>query len=307
MRSAVRFILPIALAIATGVGTTAQTPKLVYPQNDPAKDIAAALTAAKKDGKHVLIDFGADWCPDCRVLGALFETEVVAPVADANFHIVHVDVGRRDKNLDLVERYKATAGDWIPAVVVLDSNASTIGLTNDDVRLTRRTTPEQLRDLLQQWGPKQKLQELATFTERGVRVQLTLERDSAGRSWLAGAFTPLDAETHLYAQEMPADGVDGVGRPTRVHIVGGNLKATGPAVANRPVQSDTIELLKQTYPIYPPGAVTVRVPVARVKGDTSSRTEVSITYMGCGPKGCLPPVIDKRVIVELGTLGALEM
>ena len=247
----------------------------------------------------MLIDFGADWCPDCRVLAALFETDIVAPVAERNFHVVHVDVGRRDKNLDLVAKYNATAGDWIPAVVVLDADGSTVALTNDEVRLTRRTTPEQLRDLLQQWAPTQKVQDLATFTERGVRVQLTLERDSAGRLWLAGAFTPLDAKTHLYAQELPAGGVDGVGRPTRLDLVGGTLKVIGPAVANRPVQPDRIELLKQTYPIYPPGAVTVRVPVARVKGDTSSRAEVSVTYMGCGPKGCMPPVVDKRVIVEL--------
>src|SRR6187397_1421987 len=86
------------LAGQAPVPAPAPAPALVYPPSDSAADIAAALRAAKQDGKHVLLDFGADWCPDCRVLGKLFEDPTVAPVAEASFHVVHIDVGRRDKN-----------------------------------------------------------------------------------------------------------------------------------------------------------------------------------------------------------------
>ena len=121
---------------------------LVYPPSDPAKDIAAALTAAKADGKHVLLDFGADWCPDCRVLGKLFEDPAVAPFVAANFHVVHIDVGRRDKNGDVVAQYGATSGAWIPAVVVLDHSGKSVGVTDETVRLTRRDTPQTLLPML---------------------------------------------------------------------------------------------------------------------------------------------------------------
>src|SRR4249919_2873241 len=87
-------------------GVLAQTPALSYPASDSAADIDKALSAAARDGKHVLLDFGADWCPDCRVLGALFEDPVVAPFATENFHIVRIDVGRRDKNADLIAKYQ---------------------------------------------------------------------------------------------------------------------------------------------------------------------------------------------------------
>ena len=149
-------------------------PALVYPPSDPARDIAAALAAAAKDGKHVLLDFGADWCPDCRVLGAVFEDPAVAPFAAANFHIVHIDVGRRDKNGDVAVKYQATSEEWIPAVVVLDPGGKTVALTDGNVRLTRRTTPEQLLALLKEWAPKKLWVELSSFTERGVGVKLTL-------------------------------------------------------------------------------------------------------------------------------------
>jgi len=49
-------------------GTSATT---FYPASDAPRDIDAAVAAARQDGKYVLLDFGADWCPDCRVLGGL--------------------------------------------------------------------------------------------------------------------------------------------------------------------------------------------------------------------------------------------
>src|SRR5215469_13165065 len=87
-------------AAASGVRAGAQSPTPAtsfYPSSDAARDIDAAVAAARQDGKRVLLDFGADWCPDCRVLGGLFEDASVAPIVSANFHVVRIDVGRRDK------------------------------------------------------------------------------------------------------------------------------------------------------------------------------------------------------------------
>ena len=71
----------LALVFVGAIATDAQTPpaRLLYPPSDAAADIRAALARAKADGKHLLLDFGADWCPDCRVLGSLMESEPVAP------------------------------------------------------------------------------------------------------------------------------------------------------------------------------------------------------------------------------------
>ncbi len=49
----------------------ASTEKLPYNEKaDPHQDIAGAFATAKQDGKYVLLDFGANWCLDCRVLSA---------------------------------------------------------------------------------------------------------------------------------------------------------------------------------------------------------------------------------------------
>ena len=307
MRNVVRYYLHSFPAIVVAItlsasgapsGLLAQTPAPLYPPSDSAADIDKALSAAARDGKHVLLDFGADWCPDCRVLGALFEDPVVAPFATENFHIVRIDVGRRDKNAALIARYQATAGEWIPAVVVIDKSGKTVGLTDTTVRLTRRTTPQELLAVLRQWAPKKRPIEVASFTERGVHVRLALEQDAAGKWWLSGTFTPTDADTHLYAKDLPAEGVNGLGRPTRLDVPpGSGFTPRGALVADRVARDDRLAELNTTLSVYPPGAVTLRLPVAVPAARAGKPASVSVTYMACGPNGCRPPVIDKRVSV----------
>ena len=279
------------------VELTAQTPAKIYPASDAVKDIDAAFAASSKDGKHVLLDFGADWCPDCRVLGALFESEGVAPFASANFHVVHIDVGRRDKNDDLVVKYGATSADWIPAVVVLDAERRTVAATDATVRLTRRTTAEQLLSLLQAWAPKRVVRDLASFTKNGVRVSVTVQEDSSRQSWLAATFVPEGASAHLYSKDLPAAGVNGLGRPTRFGVVSAaGLRVVGDVASDRRALDDRIDELRTTLSVYPPGPVTLRLPV---RLETAASAELSLSYMACGEDGCRAPVTDHRVVVTL--------
>src|SRR5262245_44674870 len=56
-------------ATATPRSPAVQTSNDQMPYNesaDPHKDIADAFAKAKQDGKYVLLDFGANWCLDCR-------------------------------------------------------------------------------------------------------------------------------------------------------------------------------------------------------------------------------------------------
>src|SRR5258708_1208865 len=74
----------------------------LYPGNtDAKKEIAEALAASARDHKHVLLVFGANWCFDCFALDYRFHQAEIQPVVDKNYHVVHVDIGRNDKNQDL--------------------------------------------------------------------------------------------------------------------------------------------------------------------------------------------------------------
>ena len=285
------------LASAVGAGPITQTPAQFYPAGDAQKQIDLALAAAKKDGRHVLLDFGADWCPDCRVLGNLLEDADVAPFVTASFHVVRIDVGRRDRNGDIATKYGATSDDWIPAIVVLAPDGARIAVTNETVRLTRRTSRDELLALLRSWAPKTTAYTLGEFVDRGVHVAITLDRDRSGGWWLAGRFVPTAAGTHLYASDLPADGIQGLGRPTRIAVTGSSIRATGPIVADRAAVADRVEGLGITLPIYPPGDVTLRMPVAILT--PRGKAAVVVSYMACGPRGCLAPVSGRRVPIVL--------
>ena len=304
MRKVLLTILTAGLVLAGGwvsPAVRAQGQTTYYPASDAARDVDAAFDLAAKDGKHVLLDFGADWCPDCRVLGGLFEDPSVAPFVAANFHVVRIDVGRRDKNGDLAATYGATSGDWIPAVVVLDRERHAIAATDSTVRLTRKTSAPELLERLREWAPKKVVKPLASFRQGGVRVDISLEEDASRRMWLAAAFVPERADVHLYAKDLPASGVDGLGRPTRLSVVSSSgLRVVGELVADRRVQDDVIEALHLALPVYPNGAVTLRLPVRLERG---ARAELSLGYMACGGIGCQPPVTDKRINVTLSSFG----
>jgi thiol-disulfide isomerase/thioredoxin len=287
------------VAGVAGAASGAQTPP-IYPVADPRPEIAAAVSAARKDGKHVILDFGADWCPDCRVLDIVLKDPAVEPFVRAGFHIVRIDVGRRDKNGDLVDQYRATSGEWIPALVVLDGAGTVIGGTSTDVRFTRRTTPAELVALLERWAPKRKVGELATFVQNGVRVQVSLERDWRDEHWVAASFQPVAPDVHLYSASLPAGGIDGLGRPTRLTLVpSAAWRVRGPVVVDRVEHDLRFEELKVTLPVYPSGPVTLRVPVTISPSSLSRDAAVEVSYMGCSDKGCLPPVIDRRIPVRL--------
>jgi thiol-disulfide isomerase/thioredoxin len=85
---------------------------------DAKADVAAAIARAKASGKYVLLDFGGDWCPDCRILAGVLELDEVKGAVARTFEVAMIDVGRKDKNLDIAESFgvKITA---VPTVIVL--------------------------------------------------------------------------------------------------------------------------------------------------------------------------------------------
>lgn len=123
---------PIPTPAATVVPTRpSATPGSIYdPAANPSADIAAALAAAAADGKPVLLDFSADWCPDCVVLARLFERPEFAEYL-RGFHVVRIDVGYWNHNLDVAKLYGDPIAVGIPAVVLLSPAGRVLGSTAD--------------------------------------------------------------------------------------------------------------------------------------------------------------------------------
>ena len=127
----------------------------LYPDNADAKnEIAEALAASGKDHKNVLLVFGANWCFDCFALDYRFHQAEIQPIVDKNYHVVHVDIGRNDKNQDLVKKYNIPIEKGIPSLAVLDSKGRTI-YTTGEFESARSTDPQVIVKFLDTWKPKQ--------------------------------------------------------------------------------------------------------------------------------------------------------
>ena len=96
-----------------------------YDSPTPAREaLGSARTRAAAEGKRVAVVFGADWCPDCHALDAAFSHPLVEPIVERGFVVVKVDVGRRDKNLDLLAEHGMDVWKGIPAVAILEPDGT---------------------------------------------------------------------------------------------------------------------------------------------------------------------------------------
>jgi thiol:disulfide interchange protein len=124
------------------------------PTRDPQTDIAAALATAATSHQQVLLDFGANWCPDCRSLDALFATAPLKQMISRDYLVVPIDVGQFDHNLDLAARYVNLQTSGIPALVVLTPTGKIRVATNDGAFENARTmTSHQVSVFLTDWLP----------------------------------------------------------------------------------------------------------------------------------------------------------
>lgn len=119
----------VLLALFAVVATAAGAP---YNEAADAKlEIKQALTQAAQSNTPVIVVFGANWCGDCKMLDSAMKHGASASLLSREFIIVKVNVGRFDKNLDLVKLYGVPLAKGIPAVVILSPKNEVLYVTKD--------------------------------------------------------------------------------------------------------------------------------------------------------------------------------
>jgi thioredoxin 1 len=117
-----------------------------------ARDIRRALATAVKQHKNVLLDFGGNWCIDCHILDNAFHQPRIAPLLNSNYIVVHVDVGKYEKNLDLAKKYHVNLEKGVPSLAVLDSLGKVLYGTSDFER-AHLMSEDDVIQFLDKWKP----------------------------------------------------------------------------------------------------------------------------------------------------------
>ncbi len=128
---------------------------LYAPPAEAQAELNSAIAEAKRERKRVLVVFGANWCYDCHVLDTTFHSQSFAPLVQANYVVVHINIGDEGKdNNDLAARLGVNLDHGIPSLAVLDSDGKVIvAQQNGEFESTVKIGPEDVKAFLEKWRP----------------------------------------------------------------------------------------------------------------------------------------------------------
>jgi thioredoxin 1 len=147
--------IALAALLMTAAATGRPATRDIYPDPAQAKlDLDAALKTAALTHRRILLDFGGNWCGDCQVLDIYFHNADNRPILEANYVLVHVNVGEYDANLELAAKYEIPLKRGVPAIAVLSEAGKLIySQKQGDFAPMRRMDPSAVTRFLVQWKP----------------------------------------------------------------------------------------------------------------------------------------------------------
>ena len=137
-----------------------QGPDVYDREADGTVQIAAALTQARAEHKHVLVDLGANWCVWCHRLHHTLQTDAgVAQVLHDHYVLVLVDVNHRNgkaRNDAVNDRYGHPMEQGLPVLVVLAADGKQLTTQESGALEDGKSAhdPAKVIAFLRQWAPK---------------------------------------------------------------------------------------------------------------------------------------------------------
>jgi len=114
--------------------------------------VAEAIQRAKEENKHVLLEFGANWCSWCHLLHGLFASDrAIREKLKTSFVLVMIDVNE-DRNADLNVQYGKPTLRGLPVLVVLDAEGNQVFTQETGAfEKGKKHDPEKVLAFLKRW------------------------------------------------------------------------------------------------------------------------------------------------------------
>ena len=136
-------------------GSTQERP-LYDPEADATADIENAVSKAKREGKHVLLQIGGNWCPWCIRLHEYYTSnQEIKDLMDAHYVTVLVNYSKENRNIDVLHDLGFPQRFGFPVLVVLDPQGNRLH-TQDTGLLESGGTYDQkkLMSFFRNWTPQ---------------------------------------------------------------------------------------------------------------------------------------------------------
>lgn len=100
----------------------------------------------------VLLDFGANWCGNCKAADKVFAQPQTAAILGASYHLVKIDIGGNSSaNSALLRKYSPSGGSYkMPVLIVVSPS----GKVRTDTHATGNPslTADGINAFLRQWA-----------------------------------------------------------------------------------------------------------------------------------------------------------
>lgn len=152
--------LVLIFAVLTGCAASHATaadeaaePRPFSASADAMADVDAALAAAEARGVNALLVLGGNWCHDSRGFAAKAQEEPLKSLIADHYELVWVDVGMRNRNLDVAERFGVMEITNTPTVLIVSPDETL--LNPESVRELRNSHSRSLESVvsyLERWA-----------------------------------------------------------------------------------------------------------------------------------------------------------
>ncbi|PCI06411.1 MAG: thioredoxin family protein [Flavobacteriaceae bacterium] len=162
-------LIVLVVVSVTVIGCTSETKKstkekdktalLYHPEDDAQAKINEAVSKAKLDGKHVLLQVGGNWCGWCILFDKKVKsTEVLKVIIAKNFIVYHLNYSKENKNKEVLDKLGNPEKHGFPVFVVLDGAGKIIHTQPSGVlEEGKGHSTEKVLAFLNEWSPMSKV------------------------------------------------------------------------------------------------------------------------------------------------------
>jgi thioredoxin-related protein len=132
------------------------TTKLYNPKANAKEEISVAVAKAKKQGKHVLIQAGGNWCSWCLLFNK-FTTEdaQIDSTIKANYIVYHLNYSPENINKEIFQKYGFAQRFGFPVFIVLDGDGNRIHTQNSAyLEEGKGYNKRKVLEFFNQWSPE---------------------------------------------------------------------------------------------------------------------------------------------------------
>lgn len=133
-----------------------KTFNLYNPFENVDSAIKVAEKIASKEGKHIFLQMGGNWCIWCARFNSFTKNDPkIDSVVKANYVVVHVNYSKENKNKTIQEKYEYPARFGFPVFVILDAKGKRLHTQNSSyLEKDKNYSKERVLEFFESWTPE---------------------------------------------------------------------------------------------------------------------------------------------------------